>query len=114
MSRNTLLVHVTLSNETKTPGRQNSHNLSRTCDLGNKDKIYRMSKAALVRGAFAIQCTLSVPPAISAVSATVIACSHYRTERTAPAPRATGPPAAVAPLETDWTLVVLPTSLVSL
>ena len=30
MSRNTLLVHVTLSNETKTPRRQNSHNLSLT------------------------------------------------------------------------------------
>ena len=37
-----------------------------------RPKIYRMSKAALVRGAFAIQCTLSVPPVISAVSR----CSH--------------------------------------
>ena len=39
-------------------------------------EIYRMSKAALVRGAFAIQCTLSVPPVISAVSRCTHACSH--------------------------------------
>jgi len=38
----------------------------------------RMSKAALVRGAFAIQCTLSVPPVISAVSRCSHACSHYQ------------------------------------
>ena len=37
-----------------------------------------MSKAALVRGAFAIQCTLSVPPVISAVSRCSHACSHYQ------------------------------------
>ena len=37
-----------------------------------RPKIYRMSKAALVRGAFAIQCTFSVRPVISAVSR----CSH--------------------------------------
>ena len=41
-----------------------------------RPKIYRMSKAALVRGAFAIQCTLSVPPVISAVSRCSHACSH--------------------------------------
>ena len=41
-------------------------------------EIYRMSKAALVRGAFAIQCTLSVPPVISAVSRCSHACSHYQ------------------------------------
>ena len=41
-----------------------------------RPKIYRMSKAALVRGAFAIQCTLSVPPVISAVSRCTHACSH--------------------------------------
>ena len=43
-----------------------------------RDKIYRMSKAALVRGAFAIQCTLSVPPVISGVSRCSHACSHYQ------------------------------------
>ena len=37
-----------------------------------------MSKAALVRGAFAIQCTFSVPPVISAVSRCSHACSHYQ------------------------------------
>ena len=37
-----------------------------------------MSKAALVRGAFAMQCTLSVPPVISAVSRCSHACSHYQ------------------------------------
>ena len=41
-------------------------------------EIYRMSKAALVRGAFAIQCTLSVPPVTSAVSRCSHACSHYQ------------------------------------
>ena len=58
--------------------------LSRCCifypeDSGPiRDKIYRMSKAALVRGAFAIQCTSSVPPVISAVSRCSHACSHYQ------------------------------------
>ena len=44
-----------------------------------RDKIYRMSKAVLVRGAFALQCRLSVPPVTVAVSRCTHCSTHYRT-----------------------------------
>ena len=40
-------------------------------------KIYGMSKAVLVRGAFAIQCTSPDPPVWLTVTACSHACSHY-------------------------------------
>ena len=46
-------------------------------DLGTE--IYRMSKAVLVRGAFALQCRLSVPPVTVAVSRCSHCSTHYRT-----------------------------------
>ena len=44
-------------------------------DLGTE--IYGMSKAVLVRGAFAIQCTSPDPPVWLTVTACSHACSHY-------------------------------------
>ena len=41
--------------------------------------MYRMSKAVLVRGAFALQCRLSVPLVTVAVSRCTHCSSHYRT-----------------------------------
>ena len=46
-------------------------------DLGTE--IYGMSKAVLVRGAFALQCRLSVPPVTVAVSRCSHCSTHYRT-----------------------------------
>ena len=46
-------------------------------DLGTE--IYRMSKAVLVRGAFALQCRLSVPPVTVAVSRCTHCSTHYHT-----------------------------------
>ena len=46
-------------------------------DLGTE--IYGMSKAVLVRGAFALQCRLSVPPVTVAVSRCSHCNTHYRT-----------------------------------